>query len=67
MTFSSFKDLVRSNRSCRRFDNSQEIDKDTLKDLVDLARNSASGKKDYDKTGTWQPKKNPAGESCLPG
>jgi nitroreductase len=42
MTFSSFKDLVRSNRSCRRFDNSRQLDKETLRELVDLARNSAS-------------------------
>ncbi len=42
MTFSSFKDLVIKNRSCRRFDNSHKINKKTLRELVDLARNSAS-------------------------
>jgi len=38
-----FKDLVKQNRSCRRFDNSHKIDQSTLRDLVDLARNCASG------------------------
>ncbi len=43
MNPSSFKDLVTQNRSCRRFDNSHKIDEKTLKKLVDLARNCASG------------------------
>ena len=43
MTPSSFKNLVKENRSCRRFDNSHKIDEKTLKKLVDLARNCASG------------------------
>jgi nitroreductase len=43
MNPSSFKDLVTQNRSCRRFDNSHKINESTLKDLVELARNSASG------------------------
>ncbi|OQY52984.1 MAG: nitroreductase [Desulfobacteraceae bacterium 4572_89] len=38
----SFKELVRENRSCRRFDNSHQIDTQTLKELVDLARHTAS-------------------------
>ena len=43
MNPSSFKNLVKENRSCRRFDNSHKIDEKTLKKLVDLARNCASG------------------------
>ena len=43
MNSTSFKDLVTQNRSCRRFDNSHKIDESALKDLVELARNSASG------------------------
>lgn len=42
MTPSDFKDLVRQNRSCRRFDNACKLDEKTLRDLVDLARNCAS-------------------------
>ena len=42
MNPSSFKDLVKGNRSCRRFDNAHKIDEKTLRDLVDLARNCAS-------------------------
>jgi len=38
----SFKELVRSNRSCRRFDNGHKIDNQTLESLVDLARHCAS-------------------------
>jgi nitroreductase len=38
----SFRDLVKSNRSCRRFDNSHKIDQQTVKELIDLARLSAS-------------------------
>ncbi len=38
----SFKELVRSNRSCRRFDNTHKIDSQTLEALVDLARHCAS-------------------------
>ncbi|OGR12829.1 MAG: nitroreductase [Desulfobacula sp. GWF2_41_7] len=37
-----FKQLVKDNRSCRRFDNNCKIDTDTLKALVGLARNCAS-------------------------
>jgi nitroreductase len=37
------KDLVRSNRSYRRFHQEEAIDCDTLRELVDLARLSASG------------------------
>jgi nitroreductase len=39
----NFKDLVKSNRSCRRFDNSFALDTRTLTDLVELARYTASG------------------------
>jgi len=42
VTPSSFKDLVKGNRSCRRFDNAYKIDEQVLRDLVDLARNCAS-------------------------
>ncbi len=38
----SFFELVKSNRSCRRFDASVKLDKKVLKELVDLARMSAS-------------------------
>jgi len=37
------KDLVRANRSCRRFYQEHKIEKETLRELVDLARLSASG------------------------
>ena len=40
--FLNFKDLVTKNRSCRRFDNSHKIDSETLRRLIDLARNCAS-------------------------
>ena len=36
-------DLVRNNRSCRRFHQEYAIDADTLRELVDLGRLSASG------------------------
>jgi nitroreductase len=38
----SFKDLVKGNRSCRRFDNDHKIEPQLLEDLVDLARHTAS-------------------------
>ena len=38
-----FKKLVRGNRSYRRFHEDQPIDRDTLRELVDLARCTASG------------------------
>jgi nitroreductase len=41
-SFTDFKNLVRKNRSCRRFDNSYKIDEPTLRQLVELARNCAS-------------------------
>jgi nitroreductase len=37
------KDLIRQNRSTRRFDQSHAVDTGTLKELVELARFSASG------------------------
>ena len=36
------KDLVLKNRSYRRFDEDEEVDMETLKELVDLARHSAA-------------------------
>lgn len=42
MTPSSFEDLVKSNRSCRRFDAAYKLDVKTLRALVELARNCAS-------------------------
>jgi nitroreductase len=41
-SFADFKDLVEKNRSCRRFDNSHNIDEKTLLQLINLARNCAS-------------------------
>ena len=38
-----FKELVKSNRSCRRFDNAFALDTQTLTDLVELVRYTASG------------------------
>lgn len=38
----SFSELVKANRSCRRFDGSHRIDGQALKDLVNLARHCAS-------------------------
>lgn len=42
-TMDKFKELVKSNRSCRRFDNGFALDTRTLTDLVELARYTASG------------------------
>ncbi len=42
MNSEAFKQLVKDNRSCRRFDNSHKISQEELEDLVDLARNCAS-------------------------
>jgi nitroreductase len=39
----NIRDLVYKNRSFRRFDQDHVIDRDTLVELVDLARHSASG------------------------
>ena len=41
-SFEAFKNLVRENRSCRRFDNGLKISMEDLTDLVDLARQCAS-------------------------
>ena len=38
----SFQELVKKNRSCRRFDNGHKIEPQTLEELVDLARHCAS-------------------------
>jgi len=43
MTPADFKALVKVNRSCRRFDNAFKLDEKTLRELVELARNTASG------------------------
>ncbi|MDP2871469.1 MAG: nitroreductase family protein [Bacillota bacterium] len=40
------KDLVIRNRSCRRFSESEAVDRQTLLNLVDLARLSATGNND---------------------
>jgi nitroreductase len=42
MDFDSFEQLVKANRSCRRFDASHLIDRSTLEQLVNLARQTAS-------------------------
>ncbi len=42
MNFEKLKELVTANRSCRRFDHSHKIDTARLKELVDLARHTAS-------------------------
>ena len=39
----SFKDLIVRNRTCRRFQQSVPVSRQTLRELVDLARLSASG------------------------
>lgn len=39
----SFKELVLKNRSYRRFFENKKIEKDELVNLVDIARNTASG------------------------
>ncbi len=38
----SFEELVKANRSCRRFDNSHKLDRDTVVNLVGLTRYCAS-------------------------
>ena len=43
MNDTKFSDLVQINRSCRRFHENQEVGLETLKELVNLARMSASG------------------------
>ncbi len=42
MNISDFQTLVKTNRSCRRFDNSYKIDTTTLEQFVELARNCGS-------------------------
>jgi len=41
--FKEFKELVKSNRSCRRFDNTFTLNTQTLTELVELSRYTASG------------------------
>ena len=43
MTAHTFTDLVKQNRSCRRFDAGHPVDMDTLKGFIGLARHTASG------------------------
>ena len=43
MSSLSFTQLVKANRSCRRFDADHIIEMETLKGLIDLARHTASG------------------------
>jgi nitroreductase len=54
------KDLVLRNRSCRRFKEADPIDRQTLVDLVDLARLSASGNNDQPLKYflSWEPERN---------
>lgn len=42
LTFETFFDLVKQNRSCRRFDHAHKIDHAALEHLVNLSRHSAS-------------------------
>lgn len=44
MTYEEFKNLLRSNRTYRRFDNSRRLGEDFLTRLVDLTRYCASGR-----------------------
>ena len=54
----SIRDLVLKNRSYRRFYEDHAIDRQTLVELVDLARHSASGN-------NWQPLKYLRPRMCL--
>ncbi len=44
MTFDSFRELLKGNRSYRRFDHSRPVSEPVLESLVDLARYCASGR-----------------------
>ncbi len=61
------EDLVRSNRSCRRFFQHEAVSEDTLKSLVNLARLSASAAnlQPLKYILSWEPRKNEAIFSCL--
>ncbi len=63
----AFKELVKSNRSCRRFDNSVKISSQTLEGLVDLARHTASAanKQPLKYVLSTDPAKNDEIYSCL--
>ncbi|MFC1991710.1 nitroreductase family protein [Chloroflexota bacterium] len=37
------RDLIMQNRSCRRFDQNLVVERETLRELVDLTRYAASG------------------------
>jgi nitroreductase len=56
------RDLILKNRSYRRFDSSVDIDENTLRELVDLARHSASGAnlQGLKYCLSWTPEKNAA-------
>ncbi len=43
MTQTTFAELVKQNRSCRRFDHSCKMDDQTCRQLIELARHTASG------------------------
>lgn len=62
-----FKELVRSNRSCRRFDNGFKLSSPVLEDLVDLARHcaSAANKQPLKYMISSDPEKNSEIFSCL--
>lgn len=63
----AFKDLVKSNRSCRRFDNDVKLDSKVLEGLVDLARHAASAanKQPLKYILSVDPEKNDGIFSCL--
>ncbi len=62
-----FKELVKANRSCRRFDNNHALSPKILGELVDLARHTASAgnKQPLKYMVSADPKKNDQIFSCL--
>jgi nitroreductase len=63
----SFRELVKENRSCRRFDNGYTLETQTLEGLVDLARMcaSAANKQPLKYILSTDPEKNQEIFSCL--
>jgi nitroreductase len=63
----AFRKLVKSNRSCRRFDNGVELSNQVLEGLVDLARHTASAanKQPLKYMVSRDPEKNDQIFSCL--
>ena len=61
------EELIRKNRSCRRFDESHQIKKETLRQLVNLARLSASAanRQPLRFLLSWQPEQNQQIFPCL--